>query len=127
MNSVGSTLSIQHNKLNQSSQSFGVPASDAATIKMEELIETEPTTVSYEDEFLKQLKLDAINQRIDNERYLRAHPEVRHIIQYVLHQILLIQPTNVQEFIADLFTDVELRSKVDGYIKQKDVNTGSVW
>ncbi|TPX40290.1 hypothetical protein SeLEV6574_g06698 [Synchytrium endobioticum] len=94
---------------------------------MEELIETEPTTVSYEDEFLKQLKLDAINQRIDNERYLRAHPEVRHIIQYVLHQILLIQPTNVQEFIADLFTDVELRSKVDGYIKQKDVNTGSVW
>jgi hypothetical protein len=51
--------------------------------------------------------------RLQNEQYLRQHPEIKHILGYLLRNLLHDRPEQVPDYIASLLTDSDLRSKVD--------------
>ncbi len=75
-----------------------------------------------------------ISTRIQNELYLRKHPEVKDILQYVMNQILLVHPADVvratvgkprisQKYvkvlaisiIGDILSDTDLKPKVHAH------------
>ncbi|KAI9353321.1 hypothetical protein DFJ73DRAFT_828210 [Zopfochytrium polystomum] len=58
------------------------------------------------------LKLDAIQMRIDNELYLRRHPEIKDIMGYLTSQVLVSRPDNIQDYLMDLMADPDLPAKV---------------
>ncbi|XP_068179201.1 RIIa domain-containing protein 1 [Antennarius striatus] len=58
-----------------------------------------------QQEKLRQFK---INTRIDNERYLRSHPEVEELIADFLREVIVKRPPNVREFASDHFTNTNL-------------------
>uniref|UniRef100_A0A1A7YNE2 Regulatory subunit of type II PKA R-subunit (RIIa) domain containing 1 n=1 Tax=Iconisemion striatum TaxID=60296 RepID=A0A1A7YNE2_9TELE len=58
-------------------------------------------------EKLRQFK---IKTRLDNERYLRAHPELGEMIGEFINKLMLNRPTNIQEFAADHFTSLDTRA-----------------
>ena len=39
-----------------------------------------------------------IRLRIENEKYLRAHPEIKQIIQYFIKETLVTQPEDIEKF-----------------------------
>uniref|UniRef100_A0A3P8ZLN1 RIIa domain-containing protein n=1 Tax=Esox lucius TaxID=8010 RepID=A0A3P8ZLN1_ESOLU len=49
---------------------------------------------------LRQFK---VKTRIDNEKYLRAHPEVELLISNFLSEVFLKRPTDIREFAAGGF------------------------
>uniref|UniRef100_A0A3P8RYS5 RIIa domain-containing protein n=1 Tax=Amphiprion percula TaxID=161767 RepID=A0A3P8RYS5_AMPPE len=51
-------------------------------------------------EQLEKLKQFKIKTRIENEKYLRSHPEVEVLIGDFLRVLLLKRPTDVREFAA---------------------------
>jgi hypothetical protein len=53
-----------------------------------------------------------VSLRLDNEKYLRAHPELRMLFATFISEALKQKPTNPQEFAAGFFTQDDLRSKV---------------
>uniref|UniRef100_A0A1A8P6Z9 Regulatory subunit of type II PKA R-subunit (RIIa) domain containing 1 n=1 Tax=Nothobranchius rachovii TaxID=451742 RepID=A0A1A8P6Z9_9TELE len=55
-------------------------------------------------EKLRQFK---IKTRLDNERYLRAHPELGGMIGAFISKLILNKPTNIREFAADHFTTLD--------------------
>ncbi|KAJ3299150.1 RIIa domain-containing protein 1 [Borealophlyctis nickersoniae] len=61
----------------------------------------------------EKINADKIQTRIDNEMYLRKHPEIRDILDYFMKEVLVSQPANVQEFASALFGDENLRAKVE--------------
>lgn len=68
-----------------------------------------------QQEKLRQFK---IKTRIDNEKYLRSHPEVEVLIGDFLRDVLLKRPADIREFAADHFTKTNLNviigSKMEG-------------
>ncbi|EDO45600.1 predicted protein [Nematostella vectensis] len=58
---------------------------------------------------LNQFKIDT---RIENERYLRDHPEVSCLLTGFLGSILQERPENVREFAAGYFSDKTLPDRV---------------
>ncbi|XP_072250368.1 RIIa domain-containing protein 1 [Leuresthes tenuis] len=58
------------------------------------------------DEQQQKLRQFKIKTRIDNERYLRSHPEVEEMISDFLRDVLLKRPTDIREFAADHFTNL---------------------
>ncbi|XP_070768534.1 RIIa domain-containing protein 1 [Enoplosus armatus] len=68
-----------------------------------------------QQEKLRQFK---INTRVDNEKYLRSHPEVEVLIGDFLRDVLLKRPAEIREFAADHFTKPNLHvvigSKMEG-------------
>ncbi|XP_071385305.1 RIIa domain-containing protein 1 [Centroberyx affinis] len=68
-----------------------------------------------QQEKLRQFK---IKTRIDNEKYLRSHPEVEILISDFLSDVILKRPADVREFAADHFTNPNLHvvigSKMQG-------------
>ncbi|XP_029958454.1 RIIa domain-containing protein 1 [Salarias fasciatus] len=64
---------------------------------------------SEQQEKLRQFK---IKTRIDNERYLRSHPEVDVLIGGFLRDVLHKRPADVREFAADHFTNPDLQAAV---------------
>ncbi|XP_041649936.1 RIIa domain-containing protein 1 [Cheilinus undulatus] len=70
-----------------------------------------------QQEKLRQFK---VRTRIDNERYLRSHPEVEVLIGEFLRDLLLKRPADIREFAADHFTNPNLQvvtaSKMEGKI-----------
>ncbi|XP_059195493.1 RIIa domain-containing protein 1 [Centropristis striata] len=81
----------------------GLPKLDVAVLSAEQ------------QEKLRQFK---IKTRIDNEKYLRSHPEVDVLIGDFLRDVLLKRPADIREFAADHFTNPNLRavigSKMEG-------------
>ncbi|XP_078109048.1 RIIa domain-containing protein 1 [Sander vitreus] len=71
-----------------------------------------------QQEKLQQFK---IKTRIDNEHYLRSHPEVEVLIGDFLRDVLLKMPADIREFAADYFTNPNLHavigSKMEGNMK----------
>ncbi|XP_072317146.1 RIIa domain-containing protein 1-like isoform X2 [Eucyclogobius newberryi] len=55
----------------------------------------------------KQLKSQT---RINNENYLRSHPELDILIGDFLRAVLLQRPVDVRDFAAEFFTDPNLQS-----------------
>ncbi|XP_042346523.1 RIIa domain-containing protein 1 [Plectropomus leopardus] len=68
-----------------------------------------------QQEKLRQFK---IKTRIDNEKYLRSHPEVEVLIGDFLREVLLNRPADIRQFAADHFTNPNLHavigSKMEG-------------
>ncbi|KAK2844586.1 hypothetical protein Q5P01_011245 [Channa striata] len=62
-----------------------------------------------QQEKLRQFK---IKTRIDNEKYLKSHPEVDVLIGDFLRDVLLKRPANIYEFAADHFTDPNLHATI---------------
>uniref|UniRef100_UPI0037E7BC06 RIIa domain-containing protein 1 n=1 Tax=Semicossyphus pulcher TaxID=241346 RepID=UPI0037E7BC06 len=50
-----------------------------------------------------------IKTRIENERYLRSHPEVEVLMGNFLRDVLLKRPSDICEFAADHFTNADLQ------------------
>ncbi|CAH1797756.1 unnamed protein product [Owenia fusiformis] len=53
-----------------------------------------------------------IQTRLENEKYLRKHPEVECLLAGFLGEILTHRPENVREFAAEHFTRNDLSDKV---------------
>ncbi|CAL8093355.1 unnamed protein product [Calicophoron daubneyi] len=51
--------------------------------------------------------------RINNERYLREHPEINHMISAFLRDLLLKKPDDPREHFKDFFTHPDLRKRID--------------
>ncbi|XP_033983665.1 RIIa domain-containing protein 1 [Trematomus bernacchii] len=68
-----------------------------------------------QQEKLRQFK---IKTRINNEKYLRSHPEVEVLIGDFLRDVLLKRPADIRDFAADHFTNPDLHvligSKMEG-------------
>ena len=50
-----------------------------------------------------------IKKRLENEKYIRQHPELVAILKGFVKQVLLEQPDNVEKFAGSYFTDSQLR------------------
>ncbi|XP_063735491.1 RIIa domain-containing protein 1 [Eleginops maclovinus] len=68
-----------------------------------------------QQEKLRQFK---IKTRINNEKYLRSHPEVEVLIGDFLRDVLLKRPVDIRDFAADHFNKPDLHvvigSKMEG-------------
>ncbi|XP_034084218.1 RIIa domain-containing protein 1 [Gymnodraco acuticeps] len=68
-----------------------------------------------QQEKLRQFK---IKTRINNEKYLRSHPEMEVLIGDFLRDVLLKRPADIRDFAADHFTNPDLHvligSKMEG-------------
>ncbi|KAM9851516.1 RIIa domain-containing protein 1 [Aulostomus maculatus] len=68
-----------------------------------------------QQEKLRQFK---IKMRIDNQKYLRSHPEVEVMVGHFLRNVILKRPDDVLEFAAEHFTNPNLQlvigSKMEG-------------
>ena len=53
-----------------------------------------------------------IQMRLENEKYLRAHPELKMMMNRFLRDVLEKEPRDVTSFAAAFFTDPALRRKV---------------
>ncbi|KAI9199449.1 uncharacterized protein BJ171DRAFT_462367, partial [Polychytrium aggregatum] len=63
---------------------------------------------------------DKISVRIQNELYLRSHPEIANILNYFVNQALKRQPTNIPAFAAELLGDPQLEEKVTRYAQDAE-------
>jgi hypothetical protein len=82
-------------------------------------------TESYDKDALsdkQQEKLNAkkIELRMDNERYLRQHPELSLLVQHFLREVFLKKPNNIREFAAKFFTDPALSEQLEQLLKTND-------
>ncbi|KAK9513807.1 hypothetical protein VZT92_027311 [Zoarces viviparus] len=66
----------------------------------------------------EKLRRFKIRTRVDNETYLRSHPEVEVLIGGFLRDVILKRPADIREFAADHFSNPNLHvvigSKVEG-------------
>jgi hypothetical protein len=53
-----------------------------------------------------------VELRLENERYLRKHPELRQLFKHFMATVLEEKPPNVQEFAARFFTQDGLKEQV---------------
>ena len=52
-----------------------------------------------------QIQRDQLDKlRLDNERYMRAHPELNEAVQEFVYAVLKRKPDNVRAFAVDFFT-----------------------
>ncbi|XP_061839359.1 RIIa domain-containing protein 1-like [Nerophis lumbriciformis] len=61
----------------------------------------------------EKLRLFKIQTRIDNEKYLMAHPEVEILVGDFLRDVLLKRPTDICAFAADHFTNPDLHMVIN--------------
>ncbi|KAJ3023313.1 RIIa domain-containing protein 1 [Thoreauomyces humboldtii] len=66
----------------------------------------------------QKLNIDRIQIRVENELYLREHPEIRQILDFFVNEVLVQQPEDLQEFAAGLFSDPNLRPKVEKHTSE---------
>uniref|UniRef100_H2Z4X3 RIIa domain-containing protein n=1 Tax=Ciona savignyi TaxID=51511 RepID=H2Z4X3_CIOSA len=63
-----------------------------------------------------------IKTRMQNEDYLRLHPEVDVLISGFLRELLLRRPNHVREFAAAYFTNPDLPAAVKEKVSQQTQN-----
>ncbi|XP_035485832.1 RIIa domain-containing protein 1 [Scophthalmus maximus] len=73
------------------------------------------------EEQQEKLRRFKIKTRIDNEKYLRSHPEVEVLIGDFLRNMLLKRPTDIREFAAEHFNDPSLHSTIDSEKEENSV------
>ncbi|KAH3833103.1 RIIa domain-containing protein 1-like [Dreissena polymorpha] len=60
-----------------------------------------------------------IKTRIENEKYLREHPEVECLVSGFLQDVLTRRPENIREFAADHFTDPDLPAAIERKLEDR--------
>ncbi|CEM20089.1 unnamed protein product [Vitrella brassicaformis CCMP3155] len=76
-----------------------------------------PTTLTRPQQ--EQLDKDKVRMHMQNERYLRAHPELKHLIGTFVQQTLEYKPDNLLEFAGRFFTRSDLYAMVK--VKSKEL------
>lgn len=71
------------------------------------------------DEQQEKLNAFKIQTRHQNEKYLRAHPEVECMLADFLSEVLLKQPENIREFAAGHFTNPNLRNVINEELQKR--------
>ncbi|KAL5003984.1 hypothetical protein ScPMuIL_017440 [Solemya velum] len=71
------------------------------------------------DEQQKQLNQFKMKTRIENERYLKQHPEVECLVAGFLGEVLTKRPENIREFAADHFTNPDLTDMIEEHLKAR--------
>lgn len=56
--------------------------------------------------------------RIDNEKYLREHPEIEFIIENFLVKLLQDRPANTLKYAGEYFNKTDFRNLYENKIKQ---------
>ncbi|KAJ3000331.1 RIIa domain-containing protein 1 [Globomyces sp. JEL0801] len=72
--------------------------------------DTIPSVLSNDTK--EKLKSEKIQLRIENELYLRNHPEIKDIISYFVSKVMTQRPDNIQKFAVELLSDLNLKNKV---------------
>ncbi|XP_064594912.1 RIIa domain-containing protein 1-like [Liolophura sinensis] len=62
-----------------------------------------------------------IKTRVDNEKFLRDHPEVECLLAGFLGQVLMKRPEDIREFAADYFTSPDLPSVVEKQLEERQM------
>ncbi len=55
--------------------------------------------------------------RIDNEKYLREHPEIEFIIGNYLNKLLEVRPQNILKYSGEYFNNTDLRALYESSLK----------
>ncbi|KAJ3315826.1 hypothetical protein HDV04_000033 [Boothiomyces sp. JEL0838] len=50
---------------------------------------------------VEKLRQEKIRLRVENELYLRNHPEIKFIIQYFMRHVLIERPQNVEKIVGN--------------------------
>lgn len=66
-----------------------------------------------------------IETRLANEKYLRNHTEISHVLQMFTKEVLTKRPENIREFAAGYFADKDLKDRVqeenlESYVRNFD-------
>jgi len=56
----------------------------------------------------KRLNNTKVQLNMQNEYYLRAHPEIQHMVSVFVHQVLEHKPDDILSFAGDFFTREDL-------------------
>jgi hypothetical protein len=56
--------------------------------------------------------------RIDNEKYLRNHPEVEFILESFIVKLLEDRPDNTFEYAGDFFNQTDFQKEYKNYLKE---------
>jgi len=67
----------------------------------------------------KRLNQFKMNTRLENEKYLRGHPEVECLISGFLKNVLVHRPDNVREFAATHFTQQTLPAELEKQMEER--------
>jgi hypothetical protein len=68
----------------------------------------------------KDFEKKKLNLRIENERYLREHPELAAMIKLFLQDVLNDYPDNILEYAGNYFDNEEMREIVEKYMKEDE-------
>jgi len=71
------------------------------------------------EEQQKKLNQFKMQTRLENEKYLRGHPEVECLLAGFLRNVLIERPDNVREFAAGHFTEPSLPSEVERQLDER--------
>ncbi|XP_064391262.1 RIIa domain-containing protein 1-like [Halichondria panicea] len=85
-------------------------------LQLETKLSQKPNLEPNDTTALTKEQQDKLNQhkvtsRIENEYYLRKHPELSVLISNFVSEVLLTRPAKIREFAAEYFTDPELSEK----------------
>jgi len=72
------------------------------------------------DKQQERLNQKKISLRIENEKYLRNHPEIPILIKDFLKEVYTSKPNDIREFAAKYFTQSDLGVKLENSIRQND-------
>ncbi|KAI8997936.1 hypothetical protein BC832DRAFT_566911 [Gaertneriomyces semiglobifer] len=79
-----------------------------------------PSDDVLDDAMQKKLNGDKIQLRVENEQYLRTHPEIKSILSFFMQRVLEDQPNDIHGFAAKLFADSELEQKVTQFSRSRN-------
>uniref|UniRef100_A0A0G4IDS5 RIIa domain-containing protein n=1 Tax=Chromera velia CCMP2878 TaxID=1169474 RepID=A0A0G4IDS5_9ALVE len=68
----------------------------------------------------RQLNKTKVLTNVQNEKYLRSHPELKKLVSVFLNETLEHKPDRILEFAGDFFTRPDLRALVDTKTEQLD-------
>jgi len=71
---------------------------------------------SDQQQKLNELK---IKTRVENEKYLREHPELECLLSSFLRDVVRHRPDNVRDFAADFFTNPDLAKTVEKMLVER--------
>ncbi|XP_074044958.1 RIIa domain-containing protein 1 [Macrotis lagotis] len=75
-----------------------------------------PDPGALSPEQIARLRDFKIHTRIADEKYLRAHTEVRLLLGGFFREMFLKRPEDIQEFAAEYFTDPLLPGKIEAQL-----------
>ncbi|XP_061426664.1 RIIa domain-containing protein 1 [Lethenteron reissneri] len=68
----------------------------------------------------RQLETLKVRTRIEDERYLRSHSEIRILLMAFLKEVFLKKPEDVREFAAEFFNDPSLPAHIRDVGEKKE-------